>query len=158
MGRFIWGDMTAVQSAGVASQARVAFRRTGYVATIAVNLIMLYVANHVMEWGWPPFLTPDFERILWPVNLSFGASIVMNAFWVAYDAQWFRSFGQIGLNLIAGVAALRTYQVFPFEFSPYSIAWAPIVRFLLVLGIVGIAVGTVVEVVKLIRSGLQALD
>jgi hypothetical protein len=124
---------------------------------MGVNLIMFYVVNHLLEWGWLPFLTTDFERVVGTINFSLAATIVMNAVWIGYDAEWFRAFGQIGLNLIAGVVAIRTYQVFPFDFSAYAFAWAPVARFSIVIAMVGIALGTAAELVKLVRGVLRTL-
>jgi hypothetical protein len=152
------GPMTAVQSAGVVSGPGNAARRTGYGAAIAVNLIILFITNHLLEWGWIPFLTADFERILGLINLSVATTIAVNVVWMGYDAEWFKSLAQIGLNLIAGVVAIRTYQVFPFDFSTYEFDWVPIARLLIIVGILGIALATVSELVKLARSAVQALD
>lgn len=40
-----------------------ATRRVGYVAAAVVNGGMLWVANHLLGWGWPPFLTSSFEDL-----------------------------------------------------------------------------------------------
>ena len=39
-------------------------RRVGYMAAAVVNTVMLWVANHLLGWGWPPFLTRSFEDLL----------------------------------------------------------------------------------------------
>jgi hypothetical protein len=44
------------------------------------------------------------------------------------------------------------WQVFPFDFSAYAFDWETLVRFVLVVGIVGTGIGTVVELVKMVRS------
>lgn len=72
---------------------------------------------------------------------------------MGYDADWFRSVGQIGLDLMALMVAIRTYQVFPFDFSAYEVAWALVARFVIIIGVVGIALGTVAELTKLLRRG-----
>jgi hypothetical protein len=149
--------VNAVQAAGTTSGYGSTTRRMGYVAAIAVNLVMLYIVNNLLEWGWVPFLTAEFERLVGFINFSLAATIVTNLAWFGYDAEWFRSLAQICLNLITGVVAVRTYQVFPFDFSNYEFAWGPIARFVIIIGLVGIAIGTVVELVKLVRSGVRAL-
>ena len=140
------------------STPTVAARRGGYVVAIAINLVMLYVANHLLAWDLLPFLTADFERVLLLINISLVATILVNAVYLGYDQGWFRSLGQVGLNLISLVVGIRMYQVFPFDFSAYEFSWATVVRVMIVLGIVGLAIGTVAELVKLARRGFLVLQ
>ena len=53
-------------------------RRFGYLVSIAVNAAMVYVVHHLLEWGWPRFLTEAFEELLPVITLSFVAGIVVN--------------------------------------------------------------------------------
>lgn len=129
---------------------RTAGRRFGYVVAAAVNLVMLWIAHHLLVWGWPAFLTSAFEELLPLVSLSLVATAVVNLIWVCYDPEWLRHVGQIVVNLISLVVAVRTWQVFPFDFSAYSSAWEGVVRVILVLCIVGTAIATVVEFVRLV--------
>jgi hypothetical protein len=50
------------------------------------------------------------------------------------------------------LVAIRTYQVFPFDFSAYQFDWERLARFVIVLSMVAIGIGIVVEAVKLVRS------
>jgi len=84
-----------------------ASRRFGYVMAILVNAAMLFVANSVLDWGWPPFLTEDFGQVLWLIDLSLLASIAVNSMYLGYDPPWFKSVCQIGLNLITIVVTIR---------------------------------------------------
>jgi len=77
------------------------------------------------------------------------ASAVVNAAYLAYDAAWFKSVCQIGVTAIGLVAAIRTWQVFPFDFSPYDGPWATLTRLLLVLAIFGSIVGIGAELARL---------
>jgi hypothetical protein len=125
-------------------------RKTGYGAAVVVNLIILYVINNLLEWDWFRFLTDEFGPMLWLINISLAATILANLVWLGYDPAWFRSVGQIGLNLISAVVTIRMYQVFPFDFSTHQFDWAPIVRIVIILTMVGLALGTITELFKLI--------
>jgi hypothetical protein len=127
-------------------------RRSGYVVAIAVNVVMLYVVNNLLAWDILPFLTSDFGRVLWLIDISLLATIVVNFIYVAYDQSWFRSLTQVGLNLISLVVAVRMYQVFPFDFSGSSFDWTQIARVVIIFTILGTAIGAVVEAVKLVRA------
>ena len=57
------------------------------------------------------------------------------------------------LNAV-GIAVLTRYlAVFPFDFSMYAgFNWAVLARIVLIVGIVGSAIGVIVELVKLARA------
>jgi hypothetical protein len=123
-------------------------RRFGYLVAIVANAVMLYLAHHLLTWGWPRFLTDDFEELLPVVTVSFVAGMVANAAFVCFDAAWFKSLANIVTSAIAFVVALRTFQVFPFDFSGYDHDWSWLVRLVLVVGMAGAAISVVVESVR----------
>ena len=127
-------------------------RRAGRVATVVVNLVVMWVVNQLPEWEWPPFLTPEFEDLLPYINASIIATIVVNVVWLVRDPPVLEHLGQIVLNGFSFVAAVRTWQLFPFDFSRYSFDWELIARILIGLGLFGLAVATIVEVVGFARS------
>jgi hypothetical protein len=141
-----------------ARRASVGARRFGYTVAVAINLVMLVVVNNILDWGWLPFLTEEFASLIWLFNVSLTATILANLVYMVYDPVWFKSFTQIGLNLISMIVLLRMLQVFPFDFSAYEFDWEPVARFVLILGLIGTGIGIIVEVVNLVRrvSGGQA--
>jgi hypothetical protein len=149
--------VTATRQTHLTTRSVVSARRVGYSVSIVINVIMLYVANHLLVWDLLPFLTTDFGRVLWLIDVSLIATVLANLVWIGYDVDWFKALSQIGLNLISALAAIRMYQVFPFDFSDYEFGWAPIARFVIILTIVGLALGTIAELVKVARSGFRAL-
>jgi hypothetical protein len=56
------------------------------------------------------------------------------------------------------VVLIRTLQVFPFDFTTYSVDWATLLRVALSLGIFGTAIAVVVELVKLVGSLTRARE
>lgn len=131
-------------------------RKVGYLVAVMVNVIMLVLVNAIPGWRVLPFLTEDFVSLLWLVNLSMFASAMVNAAYLAYDAAWFKSVCQIGVTAIGLVAAIRTWQVFPFDFSPYEGPWATLTRLMLVIAIFGSIVAILVELVRLAGRGISA--
>ena len=127
-----------------------ASRRFGYLVAIAANAVMLYGAHHLLAWGWPRFLTDDFETLLPIVTASFVAGMLANAAFVCFDAAWFKLLANIVTSAIGFVVALRTWQVFPFDFSGYDHDWSWLVRVVLVVAMVGAAISVVVESVRVI--------
>ncbi len=121
-------------------------RRVGYVVTIIINFVLLFLFNNWMNWR-VPFLTESFVTPLLFFNASFVAGIVGNALFLIYDPRWLRHIVQIILNVVSFAAIYVLFVVFPFNFP--SELWDLIARIVLIAALVGISIGTVVEVVRL---------
>ena len=127
-------------------------KRFGYVLAALINVALVYVVHNLLAWEVAPFLTADFEEVVPIVTVSLIATAVFNLIYVFYDPRWFRSLSQIGLLGISIAATARMYQVFPFDFSTYEFDWATLARVVMIIAIVGAAVGIVTEFVKLARA------
>jgi hypothetical protein len=128
----------------------------GYAVAIGVNLLGLYVAHHLLVWGWPAFLTQQYDQLLPIITLSIVATIVANVAFLVYDAPWFKSLANAITAAIAFVVALRTYQVFPFDFSSYAHDWSTPVRLVIVLTMAGASIGCLVESIRFLTWPLRA--
>ena len=84
-------------------------KRFGYLLALLINGAMLFVANNLLAWGWFSWLTADFEELLPIINVSLVASMLVNAVYMVYDAQWFKSLTQIGVTGIA-IGSVRRSQ------------------------------------------------
>ena len=135
-------------------QPSTAGRRTGYMIAALINVVGLWIVHHFLEWEWPSFLTDDFSDLLPYITASFAATIVVNLLWALRDPAWFRHVAQIGLNLVAIRAAVRTWEIFPFDFTGYAPAWETAARVVIIVSLFGLVVATIVEVVRLVRSCL----
>ncbi|MEN8235170.1 MAG: hypothetical protein ABFR89_09645 [Actinomycetota bacterium] len=132
-------------------------RRVGYTVAVIVNVVLFVIVINLLDWGWIPFLTEEFEDLLPIIILSVGVSAVVNFLWIFYDAKWFRATGQIIDNVTSLLVVIATYKVFPFDFSPYRINWEAIVKVVIILTAFALVIATIAEVVKLVRS-LANLD
>ena len=129
-----------------------AARRTGYVIAALVNAGLLYLVNVWPGWDILPFLTGDFTEVLGWANASMIAGIVVNLVYVLRDAAWVRALGDI-VTMSIGIAGLiAMWQVFPFDFADASFDWALLFRWVLGVGIVGSAIGIVVNLVSLVSD------
>jgi len=126
-------------------------RRVGYLVAVIVNVVIWILVNVSPGWQALPFLTDDFTRVLWLANLSLVTSALVNAAYLLYDPAWFRSVTQIGVLAVGLAASVRTWQVFPFDFSGSSIPWAGITRALIIIAIFGSVIALVSELVKLAK-------
>ena len=125
-------------------------RRAGYVVSALINVALIIVVQNILEWGWLPFLTDEFEEVVPITVFSLTASAIANAVFVAYDALPFKTLIEIGLSIIALIVIVRTYQVFPFEFT--SGPWTGITRFVMILAGFGVTIGIITEAVQLLTG------
>ena len=126
-------------------------RRGGYVIAIAMNAVGLWVTRRLLEWGWPRFLTDDFERLLPILTVSFVAGMVVNALFVVADPPRFKALCNMVTSVISLVVAVRTWQVFPFDFSSYAFDWTWVARVLIVIAAVGSGIAVVANLIGLVR-------
>lgn len=127
-------------------------KRFGYVLAALINVALVYVVHNLLDWDVAPFLTADFDRVVPIVTVSLIATAVFNLIYVLYDPRWFKSLSQIGLLGISIAATAKMYQVFPFDFSAYEFDWETLTRVVMIIAIVGAAVGIITEFAKLARA------
>ena len=122
-------------------------RTGGYIAAIVVNFVILYVFNNLLSWQ-VPFLTQDWVAPLAFFNVAIVATIGANIVFLAYDSPWFRHLVQAGLSVLGFLAVYMVWAVFPFDF-PAEI-WNLLGHIVLALIMVGLGIGIVVDVVKVV--------
>lgn len=122
-------------------------RHFGYLVAAACNAVLLWVAHQLLDWGWPGFLTEDFDRVLPYVTVSLVVSMVANLGFALDDRTWRKPLGELASAVAGLVSAWQTWVVFPFEFTGTDWSW--LVRTVLVVGIVATAVGSIVHASRL---------
>lgn len=127
-------------------------RRFGYLVAAAINGVLLWVSHHLLEWGWPKFLTEDFEEVLPILSLSLVATIVANLLYLLYDARWFTALAEAVTAALSLASAVRTWQVFPFDFSTTARDWSTLARVVIAVGIVGLAIAVVANVARFVAA------
>ena len=122
----------------------------GRLAGAVVNAALLGAVHVWPGWEVVPFLTAETPAVLGAVDAMLVAGIVVNLVLVGRHPAWMTPAGTFVTSTVGLVATLRVLQVFPFAFGP-GFDWAPVVRVLLVLGVVGSAIGALVAVAQLVR-------
>lgn len=130
----------------------VSARRAGYVTGALVGAAGLFVINIWPGWDAVPFLTAETTEVLWLVNVTLLVGIVANLIYLFYDAPWLTSLGGVVTTIIGLVAAIRITQVFPFDFGDWAFDATVLAWILLIIAIVGSAIGIVVQVVSFVRA------
>lgn len=129
-----------------------ASKRIGYSIAVAINLGLLHVAHRILPWGWPGFVTEDWNRVLPVVSLSLVTSIIANTIFFWFDRPWFTSMMNLITTAVGLIAAIRMWQVFPFDFAGYALDWTLPVRALIALTVFGSLVGCIAASVKLLTE------
>jgi hypothetical protein len=129
---------------------RVAVRRFGHVIGVLVDLLLLYLINIRPGWEALPFLTADTTQVLGLVNASLLVGAVAELVYVlAVDVAWVRALGDAVTTGVGLAAAVRIWQVFPFDVSA---GWEVAVRVLLGIAVVGSLIGVAAALSRLIRA------
>ncbi|TNC24870.1 hypothetical protein [Amycolatopsis alkalitolerans] len=127
-------------------------RRAGYVIAIVLGGALAYLINVAPGWEVLPFLTPETSAVLPLVNASILVGIALNLIWLFIDPPWFTALGGLATTGLGLAALVRFWQVFPVAFAAGSFNWAMLIRIGLVVGIVGSAIGLLVNFGSLLRA------
>ncbi|WP_043794728.1 hypothetical protein [Pseudarthrobacter chlorophenolicus] len=126
--------------------------RSGGVGSVLVNAVLLWAINIWPGWRMVPFLAQDMTRVLEAVNAALIAGIVVDLIFVVVRSRGLQALGNLVVLGFGMAALLQLWDVFPFDFGDGWSGWPVVMRVFLALGMVGSAIGAVVEVVALIRS------
>ena len=129
-----------------------AARRFGYLVAAAVN-VALWWAIHVWP-GWQEvsFLTAETTEVLPWLDVQIAVAVLANVIWLLVDPRWLRALGEAVTALVGIAATARLLTVFPFAFDDDGTAWEPWVRIILVVAIVGAAIGVVTSLIAFARA------
>lgn len=127
-------------------------RRFGYAIAVVVNAALVWVVLNIQDWDVLPFLTDRFPEVIPWVVFSLTVSILVNLIYQFDDSPSVRAFGDMFTGLVGAWSAYRVLAVFPFEFTGDGFDGSTLIRVLLILGIVGGAVGATAALVRLIAG------
>jgi len=114
-----------------------------YVINALVNLAMIYIVGKLS--GWFHFFTSDFSKVLTLFYISYGITTLFYVIFLFYDKPLFKSIVKVVMNFISIVVLIRLLNVFPFDFSMLGKTFETIFKFVMILSIFGIIIGTVTE-------------
>jgi hypothetical protein len=125
-------------------------KRIGYVVGAIVNAVVLWLVHVWPGWEVVPFLTDETPQVLGVLTASLVAGIVVDVVLLFPHPAWLTPAGLVVTSAFGLAVAIRVLDVFPFAFDE-GFDWSPVVRVLLVLGVIGAAIGLLVAVVSLVR-------
>jgi hypothetical protein len=124
----------------------------GYLASAAVNGALLWAVHRLPVWK-PFFLLDSYPEVLWALDMSLIVQIVLNLALVFFHPLFFHYLAN-AVNSLVGIVSLSVLlQVFPVDFSARLGNWAnTLFRIVLIVGLVGSAVGGAVNFVRFLRT------
>jgi hypothetical protein len=131
-------------------------RRGGYVVSILINAVLIFLLDAHPGWHAVPFLTPATEQVIGLVTLTLAAGIAANVVYFIADPPRLRAFGDLVTLTISLITTVRVLEVFPFAFHGSMAYWSVVVRVLLIVGIVGVCFGLLYSLVILIKGKPRA--
>jgi hypothetical protein len=136
---------------------RPAFRDAGWVAGLIANVVLLYVAHHLLAWG-VPVVTAAWTSVLWAVDLSLYAAIVSYALVLAYHARWLESLMEAVRTACALPAGYLMWRIYPFDFGAMDVMLRWVTLLILAAMVIALVVQVVQFLVHLARAATQTLD
>lgn len=130
-------------------------RRVGYIIAIAVQFIGMYIMLHLYEWN-VPFLTEDYNELLWYLRVSFYAAIIAYAVFLLYDPKWFRHLLKAITNIAFALTTIMFYVIFPFNFPTEQLN--RIVKIILLVIMILSFISILTELVAAVRNAGKRTD
>jgi len=135
----------------VARRPSTASRRGGYVVAAVINAVFLWLIHVSPGWDAVPFLTADFQQVLWLIDLSLVVTIALNLLYLIRDPRRLTAAGAVLTSAIGFAVSVWILQIFPFDFGTSSF-WPVVFRIALWVAIVGSAIAIVVNLVAVVRG------
>ena len=123
-------------------------KRFGYFLSILINFAMIYIANNLLVWN-VPYLTNDFIRCLWAINLSFVVTIFTNFIFIFFDRKWFHSLMEAFGTVFSFLSTYVFWQIFPLDIN---VTWAYWVNIGLIVLLVLTALSFISQIMHAIRQ------
>lgn len=132
-------------------------QRLGFTLAIFFLVIFMAFVNNLQN-GYLPFvenfLTQDFDKCLWAINLSLAVSIFMNFIFMFYCPAWFRHLMKIVMNIFSLISTFVFFSIFPLSLP--SIMIEQVIRWVLILAMIATTIGIIVEGVITLRKFVSA--
>lgn len=127
-------------------------RMTDYIFAVIFNIAFLVVVNKVPDWN-IVFITDSFPDILWALNTYLAVSIAGNLVLIFFHPRFLHHLLNAVFAIFGILATSVMLSIFPFDFSNLVGEWLNIlIRIALIVGIVGSAIGVVVNIVKAVGA------
>jgi hypothetical protein len=123
----------------------------GYIVAIIINLAILFVVNNLLNWN-VSFVTGELNDSIYYISLSIIITSIANFIFIFYDGERFKNGVEIFSNIFSFIAAYMMFMNYPFDLNViFNFNIDLIAQACLVLAMVGIAIATVVNFVRIFK-------
>ena len=142
--------MTSVRGHAPVDLRRIG-RNVGHGVTLIVDLLLLWIVDNLLAWDVLPFLTGEFAEVSGLIMFSLVASMVVHVALLASSRPRPSPIERAALAAIDVWVSISVLRVFPFDFDEYSFDWSIVARTVLVIGVIGSAIGLLTALARLAR-------
>jgi hypothetical protein len=126
-------------------------RRVGYVATTAIDLLLLWLLHVAPGWEGLTFLTAEFAGVTGLLTASLVAGAVINLAYLAADPPWLKRLGDAATAALACAVLARVWSVFPFALTGGWVGWESTLRGVLLFLTIATAIAVLANLAELLR-------
>jgi len=91
-------------------------RKIGYVVVIIIMFVILYLVRNYDKWNLH-FLTEDFSKCLFYIELSIYVNIGANVLFIFYDNRWFKHLVQTITDVAGALVMIMFYVIYPLNLA-----------------------------------------
>jgi len=125
-------------------------RKIGYIVVIIIMFVILYLVRHWDHWHLK-FLTEDFSKVLFYIELSIYATIGANVLFVLYDNRWFKHLIQAITDVAGALSIIMFYVIYPLNIEHGS--WDKWIK----IGLLVIFGFTIISIIVNLVKGIRYL-
>ena len=130
-------------------------RRFGYGVAIAINLLLIWFVGNLMEWELVAFLTQEFADLVPLIQFSLWVTVAANVVYMMNDRSFSTRAARLVVDIVNLYVTFRIFDVFPFDFSAHTFNWDFVFRAVLVIALIGTAIGAIVHLGQLMRGSSE---
>ena len=81
-------------------------RKIGYIVVIIIMFVIIYLVRNYDKWHLN-FLTADFDKCLFYIELSIFVTIGANVLFIFYDNKWFKHLAQVVTGIASALSLIE---------------------------------------------------
>ncbi len=125
--------------------------RSRFVLAAGIDLALLFLIFVWPGWELLSFFNDRTSDVLGLVALWLVVDLVANLTAAASDTDWLRSAAEFAAAMLTVITLGWILAIFPFDFTGLAVDWTTAIRVLLIVGMVGAAIGAVAHGIRLRR-------
>lgn len=139
---------------GLWSENKASIMKWGYISEGVIGIIctMIWIVLINLFYNDLSFLTEDFDVILVLINVSAVLTVLLHFGLIIMHTKWYKALSHIINNIFGFFIILLSWRIFPFDFEDKYSFIEDLLPFLFVLTLVGLVIGSLVEIGKLSQA------